>query len=186
MDAMIKYNVGCGKRNFGADWFHVDGADFPHVWGKDVFLRGTPSNMVDLLYSSHLIAYFDREEVEGLFKEWFRVLKPGGRIEVATPDFTTISRLYSKGVLEDDLLGPMYGKMKMGNETIYHKTLYGFIGLRELLRQAGFTDIKLYDHTKTCHPNTGNREDKYDDCSASYLHGELISLNVTAIKPPTP
>lgn len=25
---MIKLNIGCGKRNFGEDWIHIDGSNY--------------------------------------------------------------------------------------------------------------------------------------------------------------
>ena len=118
---------------------------------------------MDYIYSSHLIAYFDREEIIPVLKEWHRVLKPGAKLRVATPDWDVLRRMATP------LLGPLYGKMS--EPPIYHKTVYGYTGLKKLLEDTGFTDVGYYDHKKTEHA-------KFDDHSAAYFNKTLISLNV--------
>lgn len=160
---MIKLHLGCGKRDFGPDWYHIDKADFPHIKYNDVTKLDIEDGTVDLIYCSHLIAYFDREEIIEVLKEWKRVLKPGGLLRIATPNWDALRRM------SVPLLGPLYGKM--GEPVIYHKTVYGYQGLKKVLSDAGFTDIGYYNHKKTDHY-------KFDDHSAAYYKGILISLNV--------
>jgi len=178
---MIKFNVGCGKRNWPG-WVNVDGADYPHVTDHDITLQYQPPDYIDLLYSSHLIAYFDREEAAQLLAGWYKKIKPGGIIQIATPDWEELSE-YGNVLPIEDLLGPLYGRMEMNGGYIYHKTVWDYISMRNALLTAGFKSVKLYDHRYTNHPNTGNREDMFDDHSAAYLNGLLISLNVEATKP---
>lgn len=182
---MIKFNVGCGWRNFGvgSTWVHVDGGDYGHITSNDVSLKYQPNNYIDLIYSSHLIAYFDRDEAYSLISSWFNKLKPGGKIEIATPDFEILYKLVNVGNPLESILGPLFGKMPMGKQTIYHKTTWNEANLFILLKNIGFTNIKRYDHKKTCHPNTGDRNDFYDDHSAAYIAKTLISLNIEATKP---
>lgn len=181
-NTIIKYTVGCGKRNWPG-WEHVDGGEYDHVKEHDIHLSFAQRNSVDLIYSSHLIAYFDYTEAEKLLKNWFYVLQPGGTLRIATPDFNILSKMYQVGVELDKLKGPLYGQMGMNGEAIYHKTVYDEQALTALLTDAGFVNIHRYDHTKTEHPNTGNREDFYDDHSAAYLNNTLISLNLECQKP---
>lgn len=173
----IKLHLGCGLRNFGPDWVHVDGANYPHIKWHDVTKLRYDDNSVGVIYASHLIAYFSREEIVPILKEWYRVLKVGGVLRLATPDWAVLRQF------ESPTLGPIYGETSMGDILIYHKRIYIFKTLKELLEGAGFIDVKRYDHRLTDHPNTGNRSDKYDDCSAAYINGTLISLNMEAIKP---
>ena len=28
---MVKLHLGCGERDFGKDWVHIDGGDFDHL-----------------------------------------------------------------------------------------------------------------------------------------------------------
>lgn len=173
---MVKVNMMCGKRNFGPDWVHVDmSTEYDHVSEKDIMLSRWPDESVDLLYCSHGIAYFDLLEIVPILKSWKRVLKPGGILRLATPDWEVL-RSFS-----DILYGPLYGKMN--EPPIYHKTIYTFESLQKLLISVGFININRYDHGETEHPNTGRWADFYDDCSAAYCEAKLISLNVQCIKP---
>ena len=113
---------------------------------------------------------------------WKTKLKPGGKLRLAVPNFEVISKLYSEGhYVLDSFLGPLYGKMDMGKETIYHKTVYDCNSLYNVLLQAGYSDIERWDWRQTDHS-------QYDDHSQAYIphmdkiNGTLISLNVEAIK----
>ena len=172
---MVKINMMCGKRDFGIDWFHVDDVTAPHIGGYDIYLKTWDDNSVDLLYCSHGIAYLNRDQIIPLLQDWFRVLKPGGVLRLATPDWDVLR------TFDIPVIGPLYGKMN--KLPIYHKMVYSLHTLSELLYNTGFKNVWLYDHAKTEHPNTGNRNDKYDDCSAAYIAGQLISLNVECNKP---
>jgi predicted SAM-dependent methyltransferase len=179
---MIKLNIGCGWRNFGNDWVHIDGGDYEHLDHHDVSKLPYADNSVDLIYSSHMIEYFDRQEIIDIIKEWHRVLKPNGILRIAVPDFYTMCLLYENGNINlNQILGPLYGKMQMGEETIYHKTVYDFPDLSSTLESCGFSDVSMYDWKDTEHS-------QFDDHSQAYFphmdkdNGTLISLNVEATK----
>jgi predicted SAM-dependent methyltransferase len=180
---MIKINMGCGWRDFGEDWVHIDGGEYKHLDYKSISdLSQFGDGTVDLIYASHIIEYFDTEELEPLLEEWNRVLKAGGVLRVAVPDFAQISELYhSKNYTLDKFIGLLYGRMPMGTETIYHKMVYDFDLLKEVLELNGFSNIKKYDWRKTEHAS-------FDDHSQAYLphmdkeNGTLMSLNIEGIK----
>ncbi len=145
-------------------------------------MKDYKDDCADLIYASHVIEYFDREEIVELLECWKRVLKDGGILRVAVPDFTTMAVLYTEGDYSlNSFLGPLYGKMKMGDETIYHKTVYDFDTLSEVLQSNGYKEPKLYDWSKTEHS-------EFDDHSQAYIphmdkeNGTLISLNVECVK----
>jgi predicted SAM-dependent methyltransferase len=166
---MVKLHLGCGKRDFGPSWVHIDKADFPHIKYKDVTKLPFETGTVDVIYACHLIAYFDREEIIPILKEWKRVLIPGGVLRLATPDFRAMAKMYLRENCSNlnQFLGPLYGKM----EGIYHKTTYDLYSLIELLASVGFKDIRKYDRFKTDHA-------RHDDHSAAMIEGNLISLNI--------
>lgn len=177
----IKLHLGCGKRNFGDDWVHIDAANFPHIKWNDVTRLRYEDATVDVIYASHLIAYFSREEIIPLLQSWHRVLKVGGVLRLATPDFGKLAEMYWVHGFER-VAGPLYGQMEVNGKQVYHKTCYDIFDLTEVLLSAGFKGVDKYDHTKTEHPNTGDRNDKYDDHSSAYINGQLISLNVQCVK----
>ena len=178
----MKLNIGCGKRNFGHKWVHIDGASFSHIDSNDISLESFKNDSVDLIYSSHFIEYFDRDEIISLLIKWKKVLKKNGILRLAVPDFKACAELYSKGLYPlNNFLGPLYGRMKMGDKLIYHKTVFDFKSLKKILEDIGMKDISIYDWRKTEHA-------QFDDHSQAYLphfekeKGILISLNVESKK----
>ena len=180
----MKLNVGCGWRDFGKDWIHIDAGDYKHLDSDDIHLCDYERNSAELIYASHVIEYFDREEIKGLLSDWKDVLKPNGILRLAVPNFSKIASLYIKGYTEyelDNALGPLYGKMPMGKETIYHKTTYDFSSIKRVLEEAGFKNVVHWDWENTEHSD-------FDDHSQAYYphmdkeNGTLISLNVECVK----
>ena len=86
----MKFNIGCGWRNFGKSWIHIDGGDYDHLDSSDIYLKDYENGSGDLIYASHLIEYFDREEVVPLLKRWKNILKPNGVLRLAVPDFDVV------------------------------------------------------------------------------------------------
>lgn len=181
--------LGAWKR-YIPGFIHIDLDNQPQLdYRHDIAsLPMFSDNSVDLIYTSHSFEYFDRQKGEGVLKEWHRILKPGGTLRIAVPDFEAIVKVYLKYKKDLDhkgILGPLYGKMlikeKGKDKTIYHKTVYDFKSLKKVLQSAKFKNIRRYDWKKTIHKD-------YDDHSQAYIphmdskNGILISLNVEAIK----
>lgn len=184
MQNKTKLNIGCWKRNFGPEWIHVDGSNLPHVDIVTTELNKLPfaDETFDVVYASHVIAYFDRVEIYSVLLEWRRILKPNGVLRIATPDFEVLSRLYQNGdIILDNVLGPVYGRMEMGNKWIYHKTVYDFLSLQELLKICGFNNCTPYDWRQTEHAHIDDHSQAYWPHMAK-VDGTLISLNVEATK----
>lgn len=184
----LKLHLGCGKK-YIPGFIHVDLDDYPHIDHKSDIsnLPMFEDNSVDLIYCCHALEYFDREEAQKVLKEWFRVLKPGGILRLAVPNFEAITEVYSKykDLKHRGILGPLYGRMMIktpdGEMFIFHKTVYDFESLKEILESIGFKNVHRYNWEETIHKD-------YDDFSQAYIphmdkeHGILISLNVEAEK----
>ena len=179
----MKLNIGCGKRNFGNDWIHIDGSNYDHIHSNDIVNLPFEEESVNLIYASHVFEYFDREEASTVLQTWKKSLKPGGIIRLAVPNFEMYSKLYNeKKITLNQCIGPLYGKWKMTDtQNIYHKTTYDFFSLRQLLQNVGFKNIRIWDWKKVDHGI-------YDDYSQSYIphmdkeNGQLMSLNIECEK----
>ncbi len=92
-------NIGCGDR-FHPDWVNVDfiargSSVIPHN-----LLKGLPfeSNSFDVVYHSHLLEHFSKEDGVVLIRECYRVLKTGGVLRVAVPDLEQIAAQYLRNL----------------------------------------------------------------------------------------
>lgn len=177
-----KLHIGCGGRDLGKDWEQIDGGIYPHA--KQIMDLGHlpyEDNTFELIYASHVIEYFDRDEVVKVLTEWKRVLKQGGILRLSVPDFGQLTQLYlNKNVSLDRLLGPIFGKMSMGEQIIYHKTIYDFESLYRLLIKLGFKKPHTWEIYDVEHQNI-------DDHSQARMPTNdhkitLISLNIQCTK----
>jgi len=183
----LKLHLGCGKR-YIPGFIHVDLGDFPHIDYQHSIdsLPMVQDNSVDLIYASHVLEYFDRQQAARVLVEWHRVLIPQGILRLAVPDFQTLVEVYRQTGELNNILGPLYGRFVIecgtdGQQIIYHRTVYDFPSLKRLLEENGFANVRRYDWRQTLHK-------KYDDFSQAYFphmdkeQGLLISLNVEAMK----
>lgn len=182
----MKVHLGCGKRHFPG-WVHVDQVDLPHIDHRhDVrTLPFLDDEVADVVYASHVFEYFDRQEAPTVLAEWRRVLKPGGVLRLAVPDFPALVEVYRRSGGLARVLGPLFGRIEVsspaGPAVIYHKTVYDFADLQAVLESAGFAEVRRYEWRETEHAD-------YDDHSQAYYphmekdSGLLISLNVEATR----
>jgi predicted SAM-dependent methyltransferase len=179
----MKLNIGCGERNFGGDWIHIDGSDYEHIHSHDIVNLPFEENTCDLIYASHVFEYFDRDEANIVLQKWKKCLKPNGVLRLAVPNFEMYSKLYNEDKITlDQCIGPLYGKWKMTEtETIYHKTTYDIISLKNIIESNGYNNVKLWDWREVDHGHI-------DDYSQSYIphmdkeNGVLMSLNIECQK----
>jgi len=179
MTTELKLHLGCGKRHF-AGWDSVDKADFQHIKSNNITELPYETNSADVIYASHVLEYFDREEVVSVLNEWRRVLKEDGTLYLSVPDFGTMSRLYQEARIPlHKFVGPLYGKMTAGGDMIYHKTVYDYSSLGELLRFVGFKSIEPWTRKEL---SDLMKDKSWDDHSQAKVNGELISLNISCKK----
>lgn len=178
-----KLHLGCWKR-YLPGFVHIDLCDMPHIDFKtsvdDLSMFGDEA--VDLIYASHVLGYFDRIEANKALKEWHRVLKLGGVLRLAVPDFEALVEIYMRTNDLSNILGPLYGRMAVENigAITYHRTVYDLKGLKDMLEKNRFGNVRKYRWQDT------PPHDELDDYSQAYFphmdkkNGILLSLNVEA------
>lgn len=181
----MNLHLGCGKR-FLPGYIHIDLNKFDHIdHNANIYpLPFIESGSVDLIYFSHGIEYFSREEIPKVLKEYKRVLKTGGILRLAVPDFKALAELYLMTGKLDNVIGPLYGHWPLKNKKVLsHKTVYDYISLETVLHDAGFDNVRKWFWNKIF----VNELDGFDDYSKAYyphmnFSGKLLSLNVECTK----
>ena len=178
----MKLHIGCREKNL-IGWKHFDVRKIDeHIdyVGTADDLSQFSDNSIDEIYACHLLEHFGRQGgVEKALAEWHRVLRQGGKLRVAVPDFEAIATEYMQNHNLKQLLGLLYGGQNY--EYNFHYMTFDFDLLKELLERIGFSNIQRYDW-KTFLP------ENYDDFSRAYLPhmqfetGRLMSLNVVCEK----
>ena len=173
----IKLHLGCGTKHID-DFINIDLRYLPGVdeVNNIRFLRNYKNNSVDEIYSCHVLEHFGRWEYKEVLRRWFEILRPGGVLRLAVPDFEAICKHYSKTQNLQSLMGLLYGGQDY-NEN-YHYVAFDFSTLSKDLKQIGFSNISHYDYKKTSHAQVV-------DFSRAYLphtdeNGVLIALGVEA------
>jgi len=176
----VKLHLGCGGR-YIPGWTHIDVLPYPHVEYRHSVdrLPSIRDGEAEVVYACHVLEHFQEAEVEGVLREWRRVLKPGGILRVAVPDFAALCELYQEigdlGLVQ----GPVFGRQ----DYLYniHHSVWDESKMGYFLNLAGFTRWGRYDWRETEHADL-------DDYSQSYYphmdkeHGKLLSLNVEAVR----
>lgn len=144
-----KLNLGSGN-NFMAGYENVDRHIDPasvqkakHVDGiarrEDVYPLQDGDRSCDEVRASHILEHFSHRQTLDVVKEWARVLKPGGILKIAVPNFDKIVQMYSDG---SDLNVESY---LMGSHTDgddHHGAIFNEQKLRGLMKLAGLVNIR--------------------------------------------
>ena len=177
----MKLHLGCGKRHLNG-YLNIDARDDV---GADMVMDVThlddiSAGTVDLIYACHVLEHVPRNQTLDVLREWRRVLKPGGLLRLAVPDFRALCRLY-----RDDrvplwrLIGPLVGRQDYDGNTHYNIFDYDYLAWH--LEQAGFHSVTTWTLE-----DWGYLElpcwDKWDDYSQATIDARSISLNVEAVR----
>ena len=150
--------IGCG-RNLHTGWLNTD---IYTDQGDVAYLDATqpfplPDNAFDAVYCEHVIEHIGYDEGQVMLREALRVLRPGGRIRLATPDMARFLALYARQPTPEERTymewsmrqhTPQRAVNNMAAHTINtmftswgHRFLYDRHTLTEALASAGFVAV---------------------------------------------
>jgi predicted SAM-dependent methyltransferase len=163
MSEPIRLNIGAGRPEDGEPvipgFTPIDAR-----LGHDALALPYGDNTVEEVYASHVLEHIPHRDRMKALREWHRVLKPGGRIRVAVPDFAYIVEAYQQGRYDIPIEGYVCGAQTYPEN--FHLSIYDYDSLSYWLDQAGFVGIDRF-------------APEYADCSRLQC-----SLNLEAYKPP--
>ena len=149
-------NIGCGNNHIPG-WLNVD-LDCG-VRAGVVYLDATrpfpiKTGAFDAVLYEHMIEHIPKPDAVRMIGEIFRVLKPGGKFRVVTPDLDTLIDLFRRPIEGPaqrymDCIARIHGVTSVSpgdavNLAFYeygHRHIYMVSELRSMLVDAGFTDI---------------------------------------------
>jgi predicted SAM-dependent methyltransferase len=176
----VKLHLGCGNKEIEG-YINVDCRFLPSVDVVDNvrFLRSFKKNSVDVIYACHVLEHFSRWDYRQVLQRWHEILKPGGILRIAVPDFEKLVQHYLKTKNLRDISGLLYGGQDYPENN--HFWCWDYSEMQKDLEETGFKNIRPYDWRKTDHFYV-------DDFSQAYLphmdkeNGILVSLNIESVK----
>jgi hypothetical protein len=153
----LKLNIGGGFHEIDG-WINVDRRQ-----KMEAYPLYYADESVDEIRASHILEHFPHNKTLEVIKDWVRVLKPGGMIRIAVPDFDKAIQVYQSDAaggnpVESWIMGD-YQDENHGHGAIFTETK-----LKMLMRMAG---LRAITHWKS----------DIADCASN-----PISLNLQGVK----
>ena len=155
-----RLHLGCGTHLLDG-WLNSDRCPRSgRLLSLDVTRRfPLPDDAFDYVFSEHVIEHLEYRQGGHMLAECFRVLKPGGRLRISTPDLAFLLALHG-----DDLSDLQEGFIRHSIDTWFkgapgydstfvinnyvrawgHQFIYDERVLRDSMERAGFTHLKRY------------------------------------------
>jgi len=179
-DGKVLLHIGCGPIA-SPEFINVDALPYAHVHvvtdhldDLSDFADGT----VDLVYMCHVLEHVRWPQVTRVLQEMKRVLKTGGVLRLAVPDFDRLIEVYraADGDVEAIRMQLMGGQESEFN---IHYGLFSRKSLSGLLQEMGFRSVRLWD------PRNCDYHDFKDRAGRVMSIGDKafeIGLNLEAVK----
>lgn len=180
----IRLHLGAGWRRLPG-WFQIDSTNYEYIdsVGPVDDLQKFQDDSVSEIYASHVLEYFDDQGALATLSEWRRVLRQGGVLRLAVPDFNSLLEIYGQTGVLNDIVGPLFGRMESDDGLIFHRTVFDQPKLANLLTESGFSRVENYDPVEFL----ASIDPSYDDHSLAFFphmdrSGLQVSLCLMAVK----
>lgn len=121
-------------------WLSV-GLEERHDIRADVRSLPLPDNSADEAMAIHVLEHIQRWEADAALAEWFRVLKPGGRLTLELPELHRCCRAILDGAEDRNGVWGLYGDPGYKDELMTHKWGWAERELISALQAAGFRKV---------------------------------------------
>ena len=174
----LKVHLGSGEINLQG-WINVDARKFKHthIIDQDFELKEFNDESISEIYLCHVLEHFSFNDSNFLIKKLYKKLKKGGLIRISVPDFSKLQEIYEKSKNLDQIKYAIMGGQNYEND--FHKSIYDFKILSELLNKANFKDAIVWNSKK----DFGIELNDWSNGAYNVNNKKIkISLNVKAIK----
>ena len=103
----------------------------------------------DVVYASHIIEHMEEGKTDNFMGEAYRILKPGGILKLATPDFARVAEAYLKvrdlefEIGADKIKNIIAGEPSSHGPYMHHLSVWDRLKMTRALTSAGFVDIRF-------------------------------------------
>lgn len=136
----MKLHLGCGRKKL-PDYVNIDLSNSD----LDMDIRQLPhgSDSIDEILSVHVFEHFYLHEAGNVMAEWFRVLKPGGRLILELPCYDKVIEHIKLGHADNLTRWAMYGEPRthLDGEPALHKWIWYMDELAQLMFHTGFQKV---------------------------------------------
>lgn len=134
-------HIGCGDAPKVEGCLNVDIRDLPNIdVVADAKKLPFKDGEHDQIITRNLVEHFSRHEIDDVFKEWFRVLKPGGKLFIETVDAGLTMENWRKIPTENWMDGILGAQTYPEN---FHKMAFTQGLMFEKLQKAGFNVLSF-------------------------------------------
>ncbi len=151
-----------------------------------------PDQSMDYIFSEHMIEHISYEDAHFMLKECFRVLKPGGKIRIATPNLerlcevvlnpnNPVNKTYIQHYSDRFQLpeNPTFVLNKLFY-SFHHKFLHTESTLKSLLENSGFQDFSMKEVNESNDENLLNIEQHWHELGE--VPNRVETIVVEAVK----
>jgi predicted SAM-dependent methyltransferase len=195
-----KLHIGCGGYLL-AGWLN---ADAEPVSAEVLRLDATqpfalPDDRFEYVFSEHMIEHVSYGEGLSMLRECRRVLRPGGRIRISTPDLAFLIELYRRDPSElqsryMEWSARQYPEVRSGDPAFVinnfvrdwgHRFIYDEASLRRSLTEAGFSSLRRCQLQESADPALRNLENE-GRMPPSFLRLETMTIEGEKATPARP
>lgn len=145
---MPKLNIGCDNDIRGG-WENIDKFNIkPGVIDMDAADLKYPDNYFDEICARDVLEHITWRKTDDILREWYRVLKPGGRIYIQSPNLMgwALAIVHHKCSFHHAMEHIFAHQDNPGN---FHYTGFTIEYLSDKMKAVGFKDLENIDETRT-------------------------------------
>ena len=169
----MKLNIGGKEKKEGWHVLNIQKKDGTDFIGDISDLSQFEDDSIEEIYASHVFEHINQKNINKTLLGIHRILKKNGKFYIAVPDMDILCKMFidktNTPQIKIHALRMIFGGQT--DEYDFHYFGYNFDLLSNLLKKHGFKDVERVQKFSI-----------FDDTSNYAPYGELISLNLIAIK----
>ena len=173
-----RIHLGSGEINIQG-WINIDSRNFKHthIVDQDFKLKEFMDESISEIYLCHVLEHFSFKESLSLIEKLYKKLCSGGVIRISVPDFSSLNKIYEESKNLDQIKYAIMGGQNYEND--FHKSIYDFKILSELLSKANFKNAAIWNSKE----DFGIELNDWSDGTYNVNNKKIkISLNIKATK----